>query len=58
MDILDIYAKIINALEDKKIACCIFLDFAKAFNKIIKYYWENLRIMISEALLEIGLHHI
>ena len=34
MAILDIYSKIVSALEDKKIACCILLDFAKAFDTV------------------------
>ena len=32
--ILDIHSKIIKAFEDSKIACCIFLDFAKAFDTV------------------------
>ena len=31
---LDIYITIINALETKDKACCIFLDFAKAFDTV------------------------
>ena len=38
MAILDIYAKIINVLEGKKIACCIFLDFAKHLIQLITKY--------------------
>ena len=30
--ILDIYVSILKALEKKQKACCIFLDFAKAFD--------------------------
>ena len=32
--ILDIYASILKALEKKQKACCIFLDFAKAFDTV------------------------
>ena len=32
--ILDIYASILKALEKKEKACCIFLDFAKAFDTV------------------------
>ena len=32
--ILDIYASILKALEKKRKACCIFLDFAKAFDTV------------------------
>ena len=32
--ILDIYASILKALEKKQKACCIFLDFAKAFDSV------------------------
>ena len=32
--ILDIYSKIINSFEDKKLSCCVFLDFAKAFDTV------------------------
>ena len=34
MAILDIYAKIIESFESNNIACCIFLDFAKAFDTV------------------------
>ena len=32
--ILDVQAKIIEAIEQKQIACSVFLDFAKAFDTI------------------------
>ena len=32
--ILDIYSKIVDSFENKKIACCVFLDFAKAFDTV------------------------
>ena len=32
--ILDLHSKIINAFENKKVACSIFLDFAKAFDTV------------------------
>lgn len=32
--IFDIHAKLINAFEDKNLACCVFLDFAKAFDTV------------------------
>ena len=32
--ILDIQAKIIEAIEQKQIACSVFLDFAKAFDTV------------------------
>ena len=32
--ILDIYNKLISSFETKKLACCIFLDFAKAFDTV------------------------
>ena len=32
--ILDIQSKIIESMEEKKIACCVFLDFAKAFDTV------------------------
>ena len=31
---LDIYAKIVESFENNDIACCIFLDFAKAFDTV------------------------
>ena len=34
MAILDVYTKVIQALENKSFACCIFLDFAKAFDTV------------------------
>ena len=34
MAILDIYSKIVNALEENKFACCILLDVAKAFDTV------------------------
>ena len=34
MAIIDLYSKIINAIENKEISCCIFLDFAKAFDTV------------------------
>ena len=32
--ILDVQAKIIEAIEQKQIACSVFLDFAKAFDTV------------------------
>ena len=32
--ILKIQTKIINAFENKETSCCIFLDFAKAFDTV------------------------
>ena len=32
--ILDVHAKIIEAIENKQLACSVFLDFAKAFNTV------------------------
>ena len=32
--VLDIYASILTGLEKKEKACCIFLDFAKAFDTV------------------------
>ena len=32
--ILDVHSKIIEAFENKKFACCVFLDFAKAFDTV------------------------
>ena len=34
MAILDIYTKIVQAFENNENACCIFLDFAKAFDTV------------------------
>ena len=34
MVILDIYSKIVNSIEDKLVSCCIFIDFAKAFDTV------------------------
>ena len=34
MAIIDMHSKIVNALEDKTIACCILLDFEKAFDTV------------------------
>ena len=34
MAILDIYTKIVQAFEKNENACCIFLDFAKAFDTV------------------------
>ena len=34
MAMLDIYAKIVKSFENNDIACCIFLDFAKAFDTL------------------------
>ena len=34
MAILDVYTKIIDALEKNELICCIFLDFAKAFDTV------------------------
>ena len=40
--IFDIHSKIVDAYENKEIPCCIFLDFAKAFDTV------NHRIMLNE----------
>ena len=32
--VLDIYSKLIKSIEDKEFFCCIFLDFAKAFDTV------------------------
>ena len=34
MAILDIYSKIVNSIEDTLVSCCVFLDFAKAFDTV------------------------
>ena len=34
MAILDIYAKIVKSFENNDIACCTFMDFAKAFDTV------------------------
>ena len=31
---LDLYNQLINAMENRKISCCIFLDLAKAFDTV------------------------
>ena len=62
--ILDIYASILKALEKKEKACCIFLDFAKAFDTVnheilltkLEYYgvrgiaYELMKSYLSEWL--------
>ena len=32
--VLDIYSKLIKSIENKEFSCCIFLDFAKAFDTV------------------------
>ena len=32
--ILDMHSKIVGAFENKELACCVFLDFAKAFDTV------------------------
>ena len=32
--ILDIYSKLIDSIEQKKISCSVFLDFAKVFDTV------------------------
>ena len=35
LDVLDIYSKLIKSIENiKKFSCCIFFDFAKAFDTV------------------------
>ena len=34
MAILDIYAQFVESFENNDIACCVFLDFAKAFDTV------------------------
>ena len=34
MAILDIYTKVVQAFENNENACCVFLDFAKAFDTV------------------------
>ena len=34
MAVLDIYSKLITSIENKEFSCCIFLDFAKAFDTV------------------------
>ena len=34
MAILNIYSKLIDSMEQKKLSCSVFLDFAKAFNTV------------------------
>ena len=62
--ILDIYASILKAPEKKEKACCIFLDFAKAFDTVnneilltkLEYYgvrgtaYELMKSYLSEQL--------
>ena len=61
---MDIYASILKALEKKEKACCIFLDFAKAFDTVnheilltkLEYYglrgiaYELMKSYLSERL--------
>ena len=32
--VMDVHSKIVEAIENKKIACGVFLDFAKAFGTV------------------------
>ena len=34
LEVLDIYSKLIKSIENKEFSCCIFLDFAKAFDTV------------------------
>ena len=57
--ILDLYSQILQTLEKKKIACSVFLDFAKAFHTVDhEILTKNLNIMESEELLMNGLFRI
>ena len=50
MAILEIYTKIVNALENKDIACSVYLDVAKAFDTVNhNILITKLRIMASEV---------
>ena len=41
--LLDLYNERINAMENKKLSCCIFLDLAKAFDTVDHYILPNKR---------------
>ena len=44
--ILDIHSKIVDSFENKDIACCIFLDFANAFDTVNhKILLKKLRVL-------------
>lgn len=34
MAILDVFCKLVDAIDNKKFCCCIFLGFAKAFDTV------------------------